>query len=251
MIAHGEGGWTQTMLANSRNTCDHVVAVSHRVQQTVCDGLPTTVIYNGVDLARLAQSRPREEVRSRFGFGDGDFVLGYVGRFSREKRTELLIRAVAELPARFKLLLVGLGRDREKLMDLANDVIPGRHAFATASSYLGDYYRAMDAFGLVSDQEGFSLALLEAMMCELPVIVTPVGCVPEIIEDRVNGLIVEGAPASIAQAVTRLVQHPRWACGLAAEGHRFALRHGHAARMARDYESLLARLWSEKYQPAA
>src|SRR5207249_4664935 len=225
---------------------DHVVAVSHRVKQVVCEGLPTTVIYNGIDQARLAQSQPREAMRSRFGFGQGDFVLGYLGRFSPEKRPELLIRAVSELPSHYKLLLVGGGRDQAILRDLANDLIPGRYAFTSASSYLGDYYRAMDAFGLVSDQEGFSLALLEAMMCELPVVVTPVGSVPEMIEDRVNGVIVQPHPASIAEGVRRLAEHPAWARGVAAEGHRFAMQHGHAKRMARDYEALLARLWDEK-----
>jgi glycosyltransferase involved in cell wall biosynthesis len=246
-IAHGEGGWTKGLLAQSRQTCDHVVAVSRRVAHAVCDGFPTTVIYNGVDTARLAQTRPRDEVRRQFGFGASDFVLGYVGRYSPEKRPELLIRAVAQLPPRFKLLLVGWGADRSRLMELANELIPGRYAMATASRYLGDYYRAMDAFGLVSDQEGFSMALLEAMMCELPVVVTPVGSVPEVIEDRVNGVVVGEAPNSIAAGVERLARHPAWARGVAAEGHQFATRHGHASRMSREYEALLARLWTAKF----
>src|SRR5207253_3009551 len=102
VVAHGDGGWTKGLLERSRATCDHVVAVSHRVKQVVCEGLPTTVIYNGIDQARLAQSQPREAMRSRFGFGQGDFVLGYLGRFSPEKRPELLIRAVSELPPHYK-----------------------------------------------------------------------------------------------------------------------------------------------------
>jgi glycosyltransferase involved in cell wall biosynthesis len=246
-IAHGEGGWTKGLLGQSRQACDHVVAVSRRVAQAVCDGFPTTVIYNGVDAARLAQSRSRDEVRRQFGFTDGDFVLGYVGRYSPEKRPELLIRAVAQLPAEFKLLLVGWGADRPRLMELANELIPGRYAMTTAARYLGDYYRAMDAFGLVSNQEGFSMALLEAMMCELPVVVTPVGSVPEMIEDRVSGVVVSGAPESIAAGVERLARYPEWARGVAAEGHRFAARHGHASRMSREYEALFQRLWTAKF----
>ena len=247
-IAHGEGGWTKGLLGQSRKSCDHVVAVSRRVERAVCSGFPTTVIYNGVDAARLAQSQSRDAVRRQFGFSESDFVLGYVGRFSPEKRAELLVRAVAQLPPRFKLLLVGWGAEKPQLMDLANELIPGRFAVTTASRYLGNYYRAMDAFGLVSNQEGFSMALLEAMMCELPVVVTPVGSVPEIIEDRVSGVVVQGAPDSIAQGVARLARHPAWARGVAAEGHRFALQHGHASRMSRDYEALFRRLWAAKFE---
>jgi glycosyltransferase involved in cell wall biosynthesis len=246
-IAHGEGGWTKSLLGQSRKSCDHVVAVSRRVEQAVCGGFQTTVIYNGVDAARLAQSQSRDAVRRQFGFGESDFVLGYVGRFSPEKRAELLIRAVAQLPPRFKLLLVGWGAEKPQLMERANELIPGRFAVTTSARYLGDYYRAMDAFGLVSNQEGFSMAMLEAMMCELPVVVTPVGCVPEVIEDRVSGVVVQGAPDSIAAGVERLAQHPAWARGVAAEGHRFALHHGHAARMTRDYEALFHRLWTAKF----
>jgi UDP-glucose:(heptosyl)LPS alpha-1,3-glucosyltransferase len=137
-------------------------------------------------------------------------------------------------------------------MELANRRIPGRYAFATANDYLGDYYQAMDAFCLLGTEEGFSLAMLEAMMSGCPVIATPVGSVPEVILDRVNGLVVSGAPEEVRAAAERLHRHPSWARGLAAEGRAFAERHGHAARMARDYEDLIARLWVEKHaKPAA
>lgn len=245
-LAHGDCGWTRELLAGSASVVDHVVAVSQRVRQTVCQGYPTSVILNGVDSARLGQSRPREEVRASLGFAPDDFVLGYVGRFSAEKRPELLIRATAHLPPHFKALLVGWGAQRNELMEMANAVIPGRFAFAAADRYLGDYYQAIDAFCLLSFHEGFALVILEAMMCERPVIATPVGSVPEFIIDRVNGLVVDGEPESVSNAAQLLYRYPNWARGVAAEGKRFALQHGHARRMAHEYEELLERLWREK-----
>jgi glycosyltransferase involved in cell wall biosynthesis len=132
-------------------------------------------------------------------------------------------------------------------MEQANARIPGRYAFVTAHDYLGDYYHAMDAVCLVSEQEGFPLVLLEAMMCGRPLIVTAVGCVPEVIRDRVNGVVVAGDPDSIRAAAELLWQHPQWARGLAAEGRAFAEQVGHARRMAREYEDLLHGLWRSKY----
>jgi glycosyltransferase involved in cell wall biosynthesis len=158
-----------------------------------------------------------------------------------------IIEAVARLPARFKALLVGWGRERPALMELANARIPGRYAFITAWDYLGDYYHAMDAVCLVSDQEGFPLVMLEAMMCGRPLIVTAVGCVPEVVRDRVNGLVVAGDPASISAAAELLDRHPRWAQGIGAEGKAFADSVGHARRMAREYEDLLHGLWQAKH----
>lgn len=245
-VAHGESWWTRQTVEQSSQVIDHVIAVSQRVQERVCAGVPATTILNGVDAARLGQTRSREAVRAGLGFAPTDFVLGSVGRFSNEKRMPLLIDAVSRLPSQFKLLLVGHGARRHALLDLANELIPGRYAFAAADNYLGDHYRAMDAFALVSQHEGFGLVIPEAMLCERPVIATNVGCVPEIIRDRVNGLVVDPTPAAIANAARMLQQHPEWAKGLAAEGRAVADARLHAARMAREYEDLLWRLWRAK-----
>jgi glycosyltransferase involved in cell wall biosynthesis len=246
LLAHGEGEWTLQNLRSCDRILDHVIAVSEAVKKRTCQGFPTTVIPNGVDAARLARSRSREAVRSSLNFQPGDFVVGYVGRFSPEKRVPLLVEAMARLPARFKLLLVGWGAQTAQLLEQANACIPGRYALVTAWNYLGDYYQAMDAFCLVSEAEGGPLVLIEAMLCGRPVIITPVGLVPEMIQDRINGLIVSADPASISAAALLLCRHPEWARGLAAEGNATAERLGHAYRMARNYEDLLHRLWREK-----
>ncbi len=245
-VAHGDGDWTSQMLAGSVRTVDHVVAVSQRVASLCCQRFPTTVIWNGVDSARLGCTDSREATRAALGFTQGEFVLGYVGRFSPEKQVHVLIEALAKLPPHFKLLLVGWGRLRSDLMELANARIPGRYAFTTAWEYLGDYYHAIDALGLVSNQEGFPLVLLEAMICGCPMIVTSVGCVPEVIQDRINGLVVAGDPSSVAEAAMLLHRHPTWAHALGEEGRSFAEQHGHARRMARAYENLFHRLWVAK-----
>ena len=246
-VAHGDGDWTNEMLVGSDRCVDHVVAVSRRVASLCCHGFPTTVIWNGVDTARLAHSESREATRSALGFSTSDFVLGYVGRFSAEKRVEVLIDAVAELPSRFKLLLVGWGPLRHDLMEMANARIPGRYAFTTAWEYLGDYYRAMDAMGLVSSQEGYPLVLLEAMLCGCPTITTSVGCVPEVIQDRINGMVVAGDASSVSETLLLLDTHPAWAQALGEEGKAFAEQNGHARGMARKYEGLLHRLWLDKF----
>ena len=245
-LAHGETDWTRATLLQSRRCVDHVIAVSQRVAERVCPDFDHTVVLNGVDAGRLASTRPRDQVRARYGFSPGDFVLGSVSRLVPDKRVELLIEAVAQLPAAFKLLVVGWGEHRPALLELANDRIPGRYAFARADDYLGDLYGAMDAFGLASAHEGFGLVVAEAMLCGVPVVATNVGCVPEVLRDRVNGLIVDGCADAFAAAATLLRDHPAWARGLAAEGQAFAQQRLLAPRMAREYEDLLARLWQAR-----
>jgi len=200
-----------------------------------------------VDCSRLGRTRSREAVRASLGFQPGDFVMGTISRFSPEKCLPVLIEAAALLPAHFKLLLVGWGAQRMALLEHANARIPSRCALTTGWTYLGDYYAAMDAFCMASESEGGPLVVIEAMHCGRPVVSTPVGFVPEIIKDRINGVIVDGSPASFAAAVMQLARHPEWARGMAAEGKTYAEENSHARRMALDYEELLQRLWREKY----
>lgn len=246
-VAHGEGYWTRQILEGCKPVIDHVIAVSRRVKDRVADGLPTTVIPNGVDLAHLARTRPSAAVREELGFQSDDFVLGYVGRFSDEKRPHLLVDAVARLPAPFKALFVGWGPLGSRLLEYANACIPGRYAFVKATNDIGDYYAALDALCLPSSEEGFGLVILEAMLCERPILATPVGCVPDTIVDRVNGLVVAGTPESIRDAALLLRGNPAWARGLAAQGRMDAEARGQARTMARAYENLLLRLWNQKF----
>ncbi|MEZ6127139.1 MAG: glycosyltransferase family 4 protein [Planctomycetaceae bacterium] len=245
-LAHGETQWTRNALCENADIVDHVIAVSRRVHDAVCHGFPTTTILNGVDSGRLAQSFDRETVRARLAVRRDEFLIGSVGRFTREKQFPLLIQAVESLPPQFKLLLTGSGRRELELLELANRCIPGRYAFVPAHDYLGNYLAAMDAFGLVSAHEGFGLVLAEAMMCGRPVFATNVGCVPDVICDRINGVIVQPTAESIADTIRLIHANPQWARGMAAQGQEFASQHLHASRMAAEYEDLLLRLVSDR-----
>ena len=87
------------------------------------------------------------------------------------------------------------------------------------------------------------MVALEAMMCGVPLIATPVGAVPEVIQHRVNGLIVSLDGSDFPHAVNELRTHPDWARALGREGQAYADQHGHALRMAQQYEDLLESLW--------
>jgi len=246
IVAHGDGPWTRERLDRMAPVTDHVVAVSERVRRAVCNGFPSTVIPNGVDPLHLTRSRPRDAVRASLGFQPGDFVVGFVGRFSPEKNPFAVIEAVARLPLHFKALMVGFGHLRDELIDRANALIPSRFTVVRGEDHLGDLYAAMDAFCLASHAEGYGLAIMEAMMCGKPVIVARVGFVPEAITDRINGLVVSGDTASISQAAALLDTHPDWAASLGREAARYAERHGYASTMADRYADLLETLWSAR-----
>lgn len=246
VVAHGDSEWTREMAELAAPVTDCFVAVSQRVARRLGPTYQVRVIPNGIDVARVAHTRPRRVMREEFGFCDQDFVVGMVGRLAREKRIDLAIKALANLPARFKLLLVGWGELEPSLRELADRLIPGRYVIVPAGEYLGDFYRAMDAFCLASDHEGFGLVLLEAMMCGLPAVSSDVGAVGELLRHRENGLVFDGTPEHLSRLLADLEANPAWALRLGGEAARTADDSGHGLTMVRAYEDLFEELYGRK-----
>jgi glycosyltransferase involved in cell wall biosynthesis len=84
------------------------------------------------------------------------------------------------------------------------------------------------------------------MLCGRPVIATPVGAAPDLIVNRVNGLLASGTPEDFRDAARLLEQHPNWARAIGEEGRATAERWGLGPSMTRQYEDLFERLWNEK-----
>lgn len=241
-VAHGTGAWTQKALSVCQPVVDHIVAVSSAVQAELKSDIPSTVILNGVDQRHTACQEDNQGVRARLGFSESDFVVGFVGRFSPEKQAHLVIDAVAGLDRTTRALLVGWGPLRYQLIDQCNRQIPGRYAFGSCRSFLGDYYQVMNALCVPSTEEGFGMVIAEAMLHAVPVISTRVGAAAELIDDKINGLLTGGSAEEIAVQLQRLQDRPEWAKGLGREGRRTACRECLASTMARRYENLLRSL---------
>jgi UDP-glucose:(heptosyl)LPS alpha-1,3-glucosyltransferase len=80
--------------------------------------------------------------------------------------------------------------------------------FGTRTEGMAEFYAAADLFVLPSQYEATPLVVLEAMAAGVVAVATPVGVVPELIEDRVNGFVVERDPGSIAAAIHDAIQPP-------------------------------------------
>ena len=117
---------------------------------------------------------PSENVRLdlRREMGDAKFIIGGVGRMSKSKGWDLLIEAFkrAHLP-QTKLVLIGEGRDKEKLVKLAGhpDIL-----FLDYKHNIKDYYSAFDVFVCPSREEPMGRVILEAMDAGTPVIASDI-----------------------------------------------------------------------------
>jgi glycosyltransferase involved in cell wall biosynthesis len=171
----------------------------------------SSVIYNGVDTSRFTPSRVGvPEQRARYGIGENTFVVGSVGRLSREKNQLPLIDAIAALRASnadVHLMLVGDGPMRETLERAALERgIANAVSFTGALSDVRVALKLFDVFVLPSFSETFSNAALEAMAMQVPVILTRTGGAGEMIGEGREGHIldVEELPRRLPDLLNQL-----------------------------------------------
>lgn len=168
------------------------------------------VILNGVDTTVFVNSGKNESLLESFGIEKGKFVIGSISRFSVDKDYETLIKAFNEIQrsnSNVHLLLVGDGETKAEMVKLAESLkLMDKITFSGFRTDILDLLNSMDVFVLSTHTEGISIALLEAMSTERPVVATNVGGNGEIVQDNDNGFLVEENDVNgLAQAISKIV----------------------------------------------
>ena len=174
-----------------------IITLSTTVEQELIeekiDPSKICLIPNGVDLERFKEIEGKSQLRKELGIADKKTII-YTGRLSYEKGVDYLIRSFSKLnwEANCQLIIIADGPERGNIIwlldhyQLSKSVILIQEVDDVVS-----YLNAADLFVLPSQYEGLSNSLLEAMACGLPVISTRVGGSIDIIEDGINGLLVD------------------------------------------------------------
>lgn len=138
-------------------------------------------------------------------------VFIHVARFNEQKNQQLLIDVFNKLNEEgleFVLLIVGNGYNTEKGEFLQQQACDKIH-FLGEKNNVGDYLLCSDAFCLTSNYEGLPISLLEALSCGVTPICTPVGGIPDVITDGVNGYLSVGISIdTYCHAVKRYIDNP-------------------------------------------
>jgi glycosyltransferase involved in cell wall biosynthesis len=167
-------------------------------------------IHSGIEERPLAQDFDRAEARRQLGLDpEANPVAAIVANIRPLKRHRDVIGAAAALIGRFpKIAVLCAGQDA---MQGFNQRYAEERGVAGAFRWLGyvpdvtEIVAASDFLILPSDYEGLPASILEAMALGRTVIATPVGGVPEIVADGVNGLLVPPrSPDLLAHAIERL-----------------------------------------------
>jgi glycosyltransferase involved in cell wall biosynthesis len=207
---------------------DRILCVSDAVKDVLLrDGLPPerlAVVPAAVDAEPLRAAPDRAAgYRREFGIPEDALVVGTVGALTPEKGHGTLLDALEQvLPERPRVhaLIVGDGPLRAALA--ARAAAPGLHGRVRLAGFRDDVpslLRFFDVFAFASESEGFSLAVLEALLAGRCVVSTATGAVPGWIRDGVEGLLASPRDAaSLADALARCLDDADLRRRLAAAG---------------------------------
>lgn len=176
------------------NKSDGVTAVSNSLRQDTLDNFdicnPIEVIYNFIDFQRF-----KRENKNHFKTAiapNGERILIHVSNFRPVKRVDDVIYIFKiindEIPS--KLLLIGDGPERSRCEDLSRRLgLSQDIRFLGKQDAIEELLAVSDVFLLPSESESFGLAALEAMACQVPVISSNIGGIPEVNIDGETGFL--------------------------------------------------------------
>lgn len=178
----------------SINESDGVTTVSEDLRKDTYDAFEIrkeiVVIPNFVDLERF-KKQPKEHFK-RIICPNDEKLLVHTSNFRKVKRIEDIIKVFAKLKKQIpsKLLLVGDGPERGPMEQLSRDMNLGEDVrFVGKLDAIEEVLSVADLFLMPSEKESFGLAALEAMACEVPVISSNTGGLPELNVQGVTGFL--------------------------------------------------------------
>jgi N-acetyl-alpha-D-glucosaminyl L-malate synthase BshA len=178
----------------SINQSDGVTAVSQDLRKETYEYFnikrDIEVIYNFIDLDRFKRQK-KDHFKTAI-CPNGEKLIVHTSNFRKVKRVEDVIRVFyevrKEIPA--KLLLVGDGPERDKMERLCRELGTCDDVrFLGKLEYVEEVLSVSDLFVMPSEKESFGLAALEAMACEVPVLTSDAGGIPELNVSGVTGFV--------------------------------------------------------------
>ncbi|MEM9290497.1 MAG: N-acetyl-alpha-D-glucosaminyl L-malate synthase BshA [Acidobacteriota bacterium] len=170
---------------------------------------PIRVVPNFIDPTRFDRFQDRPGARC-WAQQEDERILVHISNFRPVKRVEDVVQVFArvhqQLPSR--LLLVGDGPERSRVEQMCRDLkICHAITFTGNLPVVEEVLVGADLFLLPSETESFGLAALEALSCQVPVIATAVGGLPEVVRDGVDGFLLPlGDVDGMADAALSLLQ---------------------------------------------
>ena len=183
-------GIAQLKLGNFILRCaswaDGIIAISSEIEQELMsNGFSARKIHRIPNCVDTSMFFPCSTLPN-----DSPPIISYIGRLSRQKGLDSLIKAINHLQEKltqFKVYIVGEGELKPLLQEMVSGYgLNDKITFTGAIPNVADYYQQSRIIVMPSYYEGLPLVLLEAMACGVPVVVSPVGGILDVLGPPVN-----------------------------------------------------------------
>ena len=170
------------------------------------------VIFNGIDFTKLQQELNNGVgIRAELGISKDAYVIGMVGRISKQKAPDVFVQMAAEVVKRIpsaEFIIVGDGDMKPQILEQSARLgISARLHITGWVDCPAKYLSVMDCAVLLSRWEGFGLVIAEYMYAQKPIVATCVDAIPDLVTNNVNGLLVDIDNAvAAAAAVIKLYE---------------------------------------------
>lgn len=213
------------IIANSEFTRQHLRRLGTREDRIV-------LLYPGVDVQRFRPGLPCADLRAEAGIGAEQRLILSVGRLSRRKGFDQIIRCLPGLLSRgldVHYVIIGIGEDMEYLAALAQDTGVGSRVSLVGSITPADlprWYNAADVVAMPNreisgDTEGFGMVFLEAAACAKPTVAGQAGGTGAAVIDGLTGLRIDGnSTSAVGEALARLLEDGNLARRMGENGYR-------------------------------
>lgn len=226
---------------------DAVTAVSEYLRKRTIDEFqirrPVEVVPNFVDCDVYGQSTDKS-LRAKFAKAD-ESILIHISNFRPVKRVEdvIAIFSLVRKKTKARLLMVGDGPERPKAEWLAhNHGIANDVLFVGKQNEMNQLLSISDILLLPSELESFGLVALEAMACQVPVVATRVGGVPEVVKDGSDGFLYNiGDVSSMADGCLKILTDSRLRVDMGETARSHARLEFCASKIVLRYEELYHR----------
>ncbi|MCL0066618.1 glycosyltransferase [Thermodesulfovibrionales bacterium] len=185
------------------------------------------MIPNGINPQEFQTLPARQELEQLYPSLAGKQVVLFLGRLHPIKGLDILARAFGKVVReRNDVYLLAVGQDSNGYQGKIEKILEAEGALGkviftgmlTGQKKLAAFSRA-NVFVLPSYSEGFSMAILEAMICGLPIIITHPCNFPEVAEAEA-GIVIDPDPEQLAEALTRLLDNPQLREEMGGNGRR-------------------------------
>jgi len=214
-------------------------------------------VYSGMEVETFLEARDeRTDIRNRLGLRHDDIAIGTVARLAELKGHDDLLDALSPLlwsRGRLRLLWVGDGWWRKRLQQRIRSLGLSDRVILTGllpPDRIPAMIQAMDVLVHPSYREGLPRAVVQAMLCAVPVVSYDGDGAGEVCRDgRTGRLVPTGNLSALAEAVSWMVDHPAEADGLARRGQALCAERFDAATMVDQLEDLYRRLLARTRMP--